>query len=68
MEKIIAENRIRHAQRGDYVCLAQRAGSTDRHDTVVALPLLDLPMHKQYRRGTIKTTDNTGAMRKHMMA
>ena len=67
VEKIFAENRIRHAQRGDYACLDQRAGSTALHDTVGALPLLDLPMHKQYRRGTIKTMDNIGAMRKHMM-
>ena len=28
VEKIFAENRIRHAQRGDYACLDQGAGST----------------------------------------
>ena len=35
---------------GDYACLDQRAGSTDRRDTMGALPLLDLPMHKQHRK------------------
>ena len=29
VEKILAEVRIRYAQRGDYACLAQRVGSTD---------------------------------------
>ena len=29
VEKIFAENRIRHAQRGDYACLVQGTGSTD---------------------------------------
>ena len=33
--EIFAENRIRHAQRGDYACLAQRAGSTDRRGIAV---------------------------------
>ena len=35
VEKIFAENRIRYAQRGDYACLAQRAGSTDRRGIAV---------------------------------
>ena len=43
------KHRIRYAQRGDYACLVDMAGSRDRHDTGVALHLLDLPMHKQHR-------------------
>ena len=58
VEKIFAENRIRHAQRGDYACLADMAGNRDRHDTVVALQLLDLPMHKQHRKGANKYNEH----------
>ena len=69
MGKIIAKYRRRHAQRGDYACLVDTAGSTDRHDTGVALQLLDLPMHKQHWKGTINHHScSTYAMRKHMMA
>ena len=39
---------------GDYACLDQGAGSTDRHKTGVALHLLDLPVHKT-REETIKS-------------
>ena len=54
-ENICGKHRIRYAQRGDYARLVDTAGSTDRHETGVSLPLLDLPMHKQYREGTVNT-------------
>ena len=65
VEKILAENRIRYAQRGDYACLVDTAGNRDRHDTGVALQVLDLPMHKQHRKGTNKYHEHNGAMHKH---
>ena len=34
-ENIFAENRIRYAQRGDYACLDQGAGSTDHRGIAV---------------------------------
>ena len=67
MEKIIAENRIRYAQRGDYACLVQGAGSTARRGIEVEPRLLDLTKHKT-REGTINHhTCLTNAMHKHMM-
>ena len=41
---------------GDYACLVDTAGSTDRHETGVALHLLDLPMHKQHGKIQSNTT------------
>ena len=66
-ENIFAENRIRYAQRGDYACLVDTAGSTDRHETGVALHLLDLPVHKTREETINHHTCFTNAMRKHMM-
>ena len=45
VEKIFAENRIRHAQRGDYACLVRRADSTARRGIEVEPRLLDLTKH-----------------------
>ena len=67
MEKIITENRIGYAQRGDYACLAQRAGSTARRGIEVEPRLLDLSKHHA-REATINHhTFLASAMRKHMM-
>ena len=59
VEKILAENRIRYAQRGDYACLVDMEGSENRRRIVVAPQLLDLPKHKQHRKETTINTDTS---------
>ena len=57
MEKIIAENRIRYAQRGDYACLVERSSQTARWSNDAQLQTRDLPESKQHRKA--KITINT---------
>ena len=45
-ENNLRKYRRRHDQRGDYACLAQRAGDTGRRGIAVEPRLLDLSMHK----------------------
>ena len=44
--KWLRKHRSRHAQRGDYACLVQRAGNTGHQGIAVEPRLLDLSMHK----------------------
>ena len=66
MEEIIAENRIRYAQRGDYACLVQGAGSTARRGIEVEPRLLDLTKHTTEKQSI--TTHVYHAMHSHMMS
>ena len=67
-ENNLRKHRRRHAQRGDYACLAQRAGDTARRGIAVEPRPLDLAMHKTPEKIAINNhTCITSAMRKHMM-
>ena len=67
-ENICGNNRIRYAQRGDYACLVQRAGNTGRQGIVEKPRLLDLSMHKNTEKNTIKYhSSKPNAMHIHMM-
>ena len=55
-ENTCGKHRRRHAQRGDYACLVQRAGNTVRRGIAVEPRLLDLSMHKNTRKEQSITT------------
>ena len=67
MEKIIAENRIRYAQRGDYACLVERSSQTARRSNDAQLQTRDLPRANNTGKQKQQSTHGNGAMHTKMM-